>query len=95
MKSLKYLLVILLFLLSFLSVWSNDNINYNISENFDNCPKSYMENLLKIRKEKNINKGYTSNKYTTNYLDIETNRSGTENYTEDYPKEYNFNFSIK
>ena len=97
----KYILIILLFLLSFLSIWSNDNINYdkykNLLENFENnnCPKRYMENLLKIRKEKHVNKGYTSNTYTTNLLDIETNRSGSELYTGNYPKEYNYNFSIK
>ena len=100
MNTLKYILVILLFLLSFLSVWSNDNINYDInnliSEHFENnCPKKFMNNLLHIRKSKTTKKGNTSNNNALKFLDIKTNKSGSELYTESYPKEFNYNFSIK
>ena len=98
MNTLKYILVILLFLLSFLSVWGSDNINYDInkliSDHFVNCPKNYMNNLLHIRKSKTTKKGNTSNQNALKFLDIETNKFGSEVYTENYPKEFNYNFSI-
>jgi hypothetical protein len=47
----KYIILIyLIFILSFLSLWNSDNINTKYIEYFDNqeCPKKYSDTLLKI-----------------------------------------------
>jgi len=103
----KYILLILLiFILSFLSLWNPDNIRSKYIENFDNnnndndneCPKKYSNSLLNIARldsklNKNINDIETD--YALNSIDIKTNRSGAAIYRGKFPKESNYNFSKK
>ena len=97
----KYVILIyLIFILSFLSLWNSDNINSKYIEYFDNpeCPKKYTDTLLKIAKSegkvnRNINDIDTD--YELNLIDIKHNRSGAAIYRGKYPRESNYDFSIK
>ena len=63
----KYIiLVYLIFILCFLSLWNFDNINTKYIEYFDNpeCPKKYSDTLLKIAK--------SDGKVNRNIHDIDT-----------------------
>ena len=98
----KYLLLIyLIFILSFISIWNSDNIlnnNNNYSEQFSNqkCPKKYMDNLLNIRKSSNLNNQNINHiNYDLNSIDIDNNKHGSQIYKGNFPKESNYNFSIK
>ena len=86
------MLIYLLFILTFISLWNNDN--FNLNEHFGDCPKKYMDTQLSINKDKKFAKlNNSNNKMDNNFLDIETNKFGSEKYN-DYPKESNYNFYL-
>ena len=94
------ILVYLIFILSFLSIWNPDNINDNNLEFFQNkeCPRKYMDRLLKIAKSdgkvnQNINDMETD--YELNAIDVMNNKSGSAIYKGKFPRERNYNFAIK
>ena len=94
------LLIYLIFILSFLSLWSSDNINIKTREHFDSpeCPKKYLDKLLEIAKSKgkiNGNIHDIDTKYELNEIDIRTKKSGSMTKSGKFPKESNYNFSIK
>jgi hypothetical protein len=97
----KYIiLVYLIFILCFLSLWNFDNINTKYIEYFDNpeCPKKYSDTLLKIAKSDgkvNRNIHDIDTDYELNSIDIKKNRSGAALYRGKYPRESNYDFSIK
>ena len=95
----KYLfLIYLIFILSFISIWNPDNIMNNNLEQFSNqkCPKKYMDNLLNIGKSSTLNNRNINHiNYDLNSIDINNNKHGSQIYKGKFPKESNYNFSIK
>jgi len=97
----KYLfLIYLIFILSFISIWNPDNIinTNNDIEQFSNqkCPKKYMDNLLNIGKSSTLNNRNINHiNYDLNSIDINNNKHGSQKYKGKFPKESNYNFSIK
>jgi len=97
----KYLLLIyLIFILSFFSLWGSDNINIRTPEHFESpqCPKKYLDKLRKIAKSDGIINGNINDietDYEVNKIDIKKNKSGSIAYSGKYPKESNYNFSVK
>jgi len=94
------LLIYLIFVLSFLSLWGSDNINMKVREHFDSpeCPKKYLDKLMEIAKSKdhiNGNINDIDTKYELNEININNNKSGSVEYSGSYPKECNYNFSAK
>ena len=103
----KYLLLLyIVFIISFIGLWNNDNIK--IRETFNNCPKSYMDKLLSISKSKpHINKNINNyqDDYKLNLINLKTNKLGSVEYDKEdkllveeededeiFPKASNYNF---
>ena len=105
-KKYIYLLYVI-FIVSFIGLWNSDN--FKINENFENCPKSYMDKLVDISKKNSfINKNINNYDYGLNLVNLKTNHLGSIkpdkkdklmiNYDEEeedknFPKESNYNFS--
>jgi len=102
-KVLSFILLSLLFILCFLSIWGNDNIKskYNKivgNERFSEmCPKKYMDKNLSIVKQKNILNGNVNDtSYNLNTINARENKykTGSQEYEEGMaPQASNYNFN--